>query len=206
MKKPSKQSTLRKPLFYTVLIALLTIALVVVWCIFHTPTVSSPTQPASSQSSSTAQPTQPTPPPETTNRSVSIFFSRHPESDDDPGRTFAVPRTAPNNDVINFAISELLQGPSVGERDDGYFATARIRSATEPSTCDNRDFSISIQATVATLTFCRTFDHVGEISDGQAESELKATLLQFPSIKKVIILNSRGDCEFNLSGQNLCKQ
>ena len=186
---------------YVILVLLLLLALVVVWYVFYVEQASSPvTQPLPAQTSNTTQDQY------QLSHTALIYFSLHPQSDDDPGKTFSVPRTSPGNNLATFALGELLKGPSVGEQADGYFSTARIRSPAESSTCGGQDFSLTIKDTVATLTFCRTFDHVGEISDGQAESEIKATLLQFPTIKKVIILNSKGDCEFNLSGQNLCKQ
>lgn len=134
---------------------------------------------------------------------VNVYFSKHPDSDNDPARVFPVGRVSPTLGVGTYAISQLLAGPTAGEQQAGYFATARLRDGS--ATCTS-DFTLSIQSGVATLQFCKTFDHIGVISDGQAESELKATLLQFSSIQKVIILNKAGDCEFNLSGLNLCKQ
>lgn len=135
---------------------------------------------------------------------VSIYFSKHPESDNDPSRTFPVKRTSPDAGVGRFAIAELLKQPSASEQSKGYFTTVKLRSGE--STCNGADFTLGIENEVATLQFCKPFDHLGVMADGQAESEIKATLLQFPTVKKVIILNSRGDCEFNLSGQNLCRQ
>lgn len=136
--------------------------------------------------------------------SVAVYFSRHPQSDDDPSLTFAVARTSPDTGVGTFAISELLKGPSASESTQGYFTTARLRSGT--STCDGKDFTLSISNGVATLQFCKPFDHLGVVADGQADSEIKASLKQFSTVQKVVILNSAGDCEFNLSGLNLCKQ
>ncbi len=137
-----------------------------------------------------------------TSHAVKVFFSKHPESDDDPSKVFPVDRTSPDSGVGTFAIAELLRGPTASEQQAGYFATARLRNDT--NTCSS-DFSLTVTSGVATLQFCRTFDHIGSISDGQAESELKATLLQFSTVHKVVILNKNGDCEFNLSGLNLCK-
>lgn len=142
--------------------------------------------------------------PATQNYTVSVYFSRHPQSDDDPSLTFAVARTSPDSGVGAFAISELLKGPSASESTQGYFTTARLRSGT--STCNGKDFTLSIDKGVATLQFCKPFDHLGVVADGQADSEIKASLKQFSTIQKVIILNSKGDCEFDLSGMNLCKQ
>lgn len=136
---------------------------------------------------------------------VKVYFSKHPESDDDPSKVFAVDRTTNNLGVGKFAISELLKGPTATEQSQGYFSYVRLRSGD--STCGGNDISLNISSSgVATLKFCRPFDHIGSVSDGQAESEINATLKQFSSVKKVVILNYVGDCEFNLSGLNLCKQ
>ncbi len=135
---------------------------------------------------------------------VKVYFSKHPESDDNPSRTFAVARVAPDLGVGNYAIADLLKGPTQDEAAQRYFSYTKLRS--DVSNCNGADFTLSISAGVATLQFCKTFDHIGSVSDGQAESEIKATLKQFSSVEKVIILNKNGDCEFNLSGLNLCKQ
>lgn len=135
---------------------------------------------------------------------VSVYFSKHPQSDDDPGATFPVKRSSPNAGVGKFAIAELLKQPDAAEQSQGYFTTVKLRSDT--STCGGADFTLAISDGVATLQFCKPFDHLGVVADGQADSELKATLKQFPTIKKVVILNSESNCEFDSSGENLCKQ
>lgn len=161
------------------------------------PAPSEPSSPAATDDTGRAQ--QPS-----TTYPVSVFFSRHPESDDNPARTFAVSRTAPDLGVARFAITELLKGPTAQETNQGYFTTARLRPGT--SSCAPQDFTISIKNGTATLQFCRQFDHLGVVADGQADSTLQATLRQFSTVSKVIILNPSGDCEFDLSGMNLCKQ
>jgi hypothetical protein len=172
----------------------------------HTPSSSNQqtsqetTSPMSSGQSDKSTPSM-TPP---VTYSLNVYFSKHTESDNDPSKTFPVSRTAPDLGVAAFAISELLKGPTSTEQGRGYFSTTRLRSGQ--SNCDGQDFTLSISQNVVTLRFCRVFDHLGVISDGQSESEIKATLMQFSTITKVVILNSSGDCEFNLSGMNACKQ
>lgn len=160
------------------------------------PTTSAETKPEESAPAEADEPPQTYP--------VKVFFSRHPESDDDPGLTFPVQRTSPTSGVATFAISELLKGPTQSEAGRGYFSYVNLRPGE--SSCAGKDFRLSINDKTARLQFCRPFDHIGSVSDGQAESALKATLLQFDSIDKVIILNSRGDCEFDLAGGNQCLQ
>lgn len=135
---------------------------------------------------------------------VKVYFSKHPESDNDPGAVFSVNRTTDNLGVAKFSVAQILLGPTATEQAAGYFTTARLR--TDTSNCNGQDFKVAIVNGTATLQFCRTFDHLGVVADGQAKSELDATLKQYSSVKKVIILNKNGACEFDLSGMDLCKQ
>lgn len=132
---------------------------------------------------------------------VYIYFSKHPDSDNDPSKTFPVQRVSPDLRVGSFAITQLLKGPTSNESAQGYFITARLRAGAATS-----DFILTISSGAATLQFLKPFDHLGVVADGQADSEIKATLKQFSTVKKVIILNYQGNCEFDLSGMNLCKQ
>lgn len=170
-------------------------------------TTSPSTDPAKKNKQSVPQPPKVTPkttPQKIAAYPVKVYFSRHPASDDDPSRTFPVDRVSPDLGVGKFTITELLKGPTQDEATQGYFSYAKLRS--EQSNCQGADFTLNIGDKIATLRFCKTFDHIGSVSDGQAESEIKATLTQFDAIEKVVILNKNGDCEFNLSGLNLCKQ
>lgn len=175
------------------------------------PSLPAPNHESSQQPDKSSTTTQPQPndgsksssPPATQPQAyvVKVYFSRHPESDNDPAKVFAVPRTSPTLGVANFAVSETLKGPTTAEKTAGYFTTVRLRSGTSA-----QDFRLAILNGTATLQFMKPFDHLGVVADGQASSELKATLLQFASIKKVVILNYQGNCEFDLSGMNLCLQ
>lgn len=156
--------------------------------------------PATSPSPNTTGQTEITQPEKT--YPVRIYFSKHPESDDDPGKTFPVSRTSPDIGVARFAVAELLKGPTSDESTQGYFSTIQLQAAA--STCGGADFTITIEGGTAKLQFCKPFDHRGSVADGQAASAIKATLSQFESVNRVVILNSRGDCEFDLSGENLC--
>lgn len=163
-----------------------------------------PDQPTNtSQPSSEQQPTN-EPAKQPTTYPVSVYFSKHPESDNDPSKTFTVQRASPDLSVAKFSITELLKGPTPDEQSKGYFTYVRLRDDT--SNCGGADFIVSIENGVATLQFCKTFDHIGSVSDGQAESNIKDTLKQFPTVQKIVILNKSGKCEFDLSGLNLCLQ
>ncbi len=163
-------------------------------------------QPTTTQETNqeTKQPTESSTNTEPQKYAVKVYFSKHPDSDDDPSKVFALNRSSTDVKVGTFAITEMIIGPTSAEQSEGYFTTVKIRSGD--SNCNGQDFTLNIENTVATLKFCRQFDHLGSVADGQAESALKTTLMQFNSVKKVVILNRDNDCEFNLSGMNLCKE
>ena len=135
---------------------------------------------------------------------VKVYFSKNPESFDDPSRVYAVDRTAPTLAVATFVIKQLITGPTTLETAMGYFSDVKIRN--DSSICDDNDFRVSISNSVATLQFCRTFDAIGVMSDARAQEIIKASLLQFPTIKKVVILSKTGHCLFDASGLDLCLQ
>lgn len=164
----------------------------------QTPETSTPQPTQTNQQEQDTQPSQPTTYP------VKVYFSKHPESDDDPTKTFAVNRVSPTSGVGRYALEQLIAGPTAKERDAGYFSDVKLLDDT--SNCDGADFTLIIKNGVATLEFCRTFDAVGTLSDGRANETIKATLLQFPTVKKVIILDKDGHCQFDLSGEDRCKQ
>lgn len=135
---------------------------------------------------------------------VKVFFSKHPESDDDPTRTFPVNRISPDIGVATYAISQLIAGPTPDETKAGYFSQVAVRD--DASTCNSRDFTLVIESGIATLQFCRTFEAIGTIADGQADQTIQATLKQFPTVTKVVVLGKDGQCQFDLSGEDRCKQ
>ncbi len=56
---------------------------------------------------------------------------------------------------------------------------------------------------VVTLQLCRQTLSAG-LQEGRARSEATATLMQFPGVTKVVLLDSTGHCLFDLSGLDLC--
>ncbi|MBA2448904.1 MAG: hypothetical protein H0V51_12840 [Chloroflexi bacterium] len=53
---------------------------------------------------------------------IQVFFSRHPDSDDDFTRVFPATRTAPDEGVARAALESLIQGPTPKEQAGGYFS------------------------------------------------------------------------------------
>lgn len=141
---------------------------------------------------------------------VLVYFSRHPETDSNVAAVFAVHRTAPNLQVATYAIQQLIAGPTASEAALHYF-TPLPSSLTGSSTCGGPDFQITLnmkgstpETGTATLRFCRTTQLAGDLTGGIIKAEINATLTQFSTIHKVVILNSSGSCFDDLSGQNLC--
>lgn len=133
---------------------------------------------------------------------VKVFFSKHPDSDTDPTRTFSI--DYPNVTtaaVATYALEQLIAGPNADLASRDYFSAVKLQG---DSACGGRDFSLDIINNTATLMFCRELVMSGVAGDGQAKSEITDTLKQFSTVSKVIILNTKGTCQFDLSGQNQC--
>ncbi|KKR05726.1 MAG: hypothetical protein UT34_C0002G0233 [candidate division WS6 bacterium GW2011_GWF2_39_15] len=133
---------------------------------------------------------------------VKIYFSKDPESNDDPTYTVEAKRTTDRKDVGTFALEELIKGPSTAEQSQGIFTQIKL---TGESNC-GKDFKLVIEdsSDTATVTFCKDLNQPGVMSDSRLLTEVKTTLLQFSTIKKVIVLNKNGDCVGDLSGLNTC--
>lgn len=170
-----------------------------------TTTATATTTTATSAATATA-----TPSGATGGYAVSVYFAQHPASDNDPTKVFAVSRTSPTLGVATYAISQLLAGPSATEQSAGYY-TPWAGSLTGASNCGGADFTVTLDHRgtvaapgVATLRFCRTTQIAGELAGARMSATAKATLLQFPNIHSVVILNSSGACFDDLSGRNAC--
>jgi hypothetical protein len=142
-----------------------------------------------------------------------VFFPHHPQSDSDPTAVFALERPSPiGKDQPFYALQELFKGPTTDERNNGYYSPFDgAMGLISYCSGDFKDFTLSMdhrgntaEAGTATLTFCRTVAPPGEMAGARMESMIKATLLQFAEIKKVIILNHDGNCFNDLRGDNQC--
>ena len=138
-----------------------------------------------------------------TGREVQVFFSKRPESDDDFTAVFPVSRTAPDAGVATAALRALLAGPTPAEAAQGYFSEVGTM-LVGTSTCGGPDFTIRIDAGLATVRFCREISSAGIGQDARAQSALEATLRQFPTIRRTRLLSPSGDCLFEMSGENRC--
>jgi len=147
---------------------------------------------------------------------IRVFFSKFPVSvTTNFSAVFPVDRVSPTIAVANFSIQLLIAGPTLSERDAGYFTEINT-ILSGPSNCSslpvggpdfklmlNKKGSVTEQGT-ATLQFCRTTSSPGVGTDARIKAEVMATLKQFSNIKKVVILTKVGHCFGDASGRDLC--
>jgi len=137
---------------------------------------------------------------------VDVYFSLYPDSDNRPAAVFPVHRTSPTLGVATYAMSQLLAGPTATEAARGYF-TPLQGALSGASACSGADFTIILnqnrdhpETGTATLRFCRDVKGLGDTPSIMARNEINATLTQFPTIKKVVIVYKDGSCFDDLIG------
>jgi hypothetical protein len=148
---------------------------------------------------------------------IRVFFSKFPNSvNTDFSAVYPVDRVSPTVAVGTFAIQLLIAGPTISEHNQGLFSELSTM-LSGPSSCSaplpvggpdftltlNKKGSVAEQGT-ATLQFCRTISSPGIGADARVTAQINATLKQFSSIKKVVILTKEGHCFGDLSGQDRC--
>lgn len=147
---------------------------------------------------------------------IKVFFSRSPESFNNSSAVYAVDRTSPTIAVGTFSIQLLIAGPTLSERQAGYF-TELNTMLSGPSNCaaplpvGGPDFTLTLnmkgpfpETGTATVKFCRTLGSAGIEADARVSTEINATLKQFANIKKVVILTQDGHCFGDESGKDFC--
>lgn len=175
-----------------------------------------------SSTSATATPTPtatvaPSPTATPSGYPVQVYFSKSPEADNNNTLTFPVKRISPTPKVEVFAIQLLIAGPTPEERAAGYF-TEFNSILSGPSTCSpapaptgGPDFTLTLdhkgstpETGTATLRFCRATLSPGEGTTARVLAQINATLLQFSTVKKVVVLTVAGHCYGDLSGMDRC--
>jgi len=147
---------------------------------------------------------------------IKVFFSKSPESLNNGSVVYAVNRMSPTIAVGTYAIQLLIAGPTLSERQAGYF-TELNTMLSGPSNCSaplpvgGPDFTLALnkkgtvtQTGTATVKFCRSLNSAGIGADARVTTEINATLKQFPNITKVVILTKDGHCFGDGSGMDLC--
>lgn len=146
---------------------------------------------------------------------VKVYFARHPETDGNPATV--LPVTRPSIEVstqmrATAALREMLMGPNQSERLQGYYSPFDGQLALQ-SVCPGefRDFDVTLdhkgatpEQGTATVRFCRRVDVPGLMAGAIMSAMIANTMKQFPSVKKVVILNYLGACFNDLQGANAC--
>ncbi len=148
---------------------------------------------------------------------VKVFFSKFPDSvNTNFAAVFPVNRVSPTSAVGTFAIQLLIAGPTLDERNAGYFSELNsmlggASNCSAPHPIGGPDFTLTLnkkgtqnEKGTATLQFCRVTSSAGIGADARVQAQINATLKQFSSIQKVVILTQSGSCFGDESGQNHC--
>ncbi|HEY1390818.1 MAG TPA: GerMN domain-containing protein [Ktedonobacterales bacterium] len=170
--------------------------------------------PTHAQSQPTTAPTHPATTATATGYPVLVYFSKNPDSYNDPTVVFPVHRTAPDLGVATYAIQQLIAGPTSSEAADGYFTElSTVLQRGGVSSCGGPDFKLTLnmrgttpETGTATLQFCRQTASPGIGADARIKAEVEKTLTQFSNITKVVILLQIGHCFGDESGADLCLQ
>lgn len=131
---------------------------------------------------------------------VKVFLPRNPGQHTNLGYVEPVWRRTTNPALAQFAIAQVIAGPTPQERRLGFMAPIKLSGT---SNC-GQDFTLSVNSGTARLKFCRQIVSAGIGDDARATSALNATLKQFPTIRSVVILDRNGNCLGDMSGQNRC--
>jgi spore germination protein GerM len=137
----------------------------------------------------------------TTTKQVKVFFPTS-RSQQDFSYVAPVLRRTQTQGVAQFAIEQLVAGPTAQEKQQGFTAPISLRGS---SNC-GRDFQLAVSTGVARLKFCKQVLSAGIGDDARIKSAITATLKQFSSINSVVLLDRNGNCLNDQSGDNRCLQ
>ncbi|WP_376794928.1 hypothetical protein [Thermogemmatispora sp.] len=148
---------------------------------------------------------------------IKVFFSRYPVSvESDPRAVYPVQRISPTLAVGTFALQMLIAGPTPSERSAGLFSELNTMlsgpsNCTAPLPVGGPDFTLALnqrgsrsEPGTATVRFCRQLTSPGTGADARVQAEITATLTQFSSIRRVVILTRDGHCFGDSSGLDRC--
>lgn len=129
---------------------------------------------------------------------VRVFFPKNSRAD--LGYVEPVLRQTSSSRVAQFALEQVITGPSNSEKRQGFVAPISFRGA---SNCGG-DFTLAINSGVARVQFCRLVRSAGVGDDARILSSVTTTLRQFPSVRSVVVLDQSGNCLGDMSGENRC--
>lgn len=126
-----------------------------------------------------------------TQKTIVVAFSNDVKN---PASVVRVNRVTTSDSVATVALQELIAGPNPEERANLHaFSELNGIFTGPPATVGGPDFTIQIANGVATVRFTRATASAGVMQDARIINEIKATLLQFPTIKSVTILTKDGN-------------
>lgn len=142
---------------------------------------------------------------------VLVYFSKHPDSDNNVNAVFSVGRVSPDLGVAKFSLQQLIAGPIASEKTAGYY-TELTTSLSGASNCGGADFLLYPDhkgATTAapgtmTIKFCRSIQLAGDLTGARITAQITRTMLQFSNIQHVVILTNDGGCFNDFQGANAC--
>jgi hypothetical protein len=136
--------------------------------------------------------------------SVKVYFSKM--GDAVPAHVFPVTRSAPAGHLETFAIEQLILGPTAVEAQTGLYSALTNRFIGT-SNCGGPDFTLRFdqrdktpEVGTTTMQLCREIPSPGDTGAVIILNEVSATLKQFPTIQKVIIINFDNTCFADLVG------
>lgn len=140
---------------------------------------------------------------------VKVFFPK--TSDPALDHVYSVTRFVTPPATATYAEQLVIAGPTLAEQ-NAYGVFSEVNEIlTGVSNCQTRDFKITAnhkgpkpETGTFTYQFCRDTQSAGIGQDARVTSQIKATLLQFSTVKKVVILTKGGNCFGDESGMNLC--
>jgi hypothetical protein len=133
-------------------------------------------------------------------RQIQVFLPKPSADNQTLGYVEPVTRTTSRVDVAEFAIEQVVQGPTSAEQEEGFADLIDFRGE---STC-GENFTVDISNGIAQLKFCRTVYTAGLGEDAGIQKAVTNTLKQFNSVDQVVILDKNGDCFKDMSGRNAC--
>lgn len=137
--------------------------------------------------------------PPADDRQIQIYF---PEAGTEIFSEVApVMRTTDRIDVVEYAVEQLLIGPNQDEQDR---VNALPIQPIGESVCGDNTFTVDLVEGTAIVQFCRDMI-IGGIGDSASfEQAMRSTLTQFATVTQVVLLNKRGECLIDPSGNNEC--
>jgi uncharacterized membrane protein YciS (DUF1049 family) len=105
------------------------------------------------------------------NNTVTVYFSKNPDSYTDSGTVVGVDRTNTTSSAYVFAVNQLLTGPTAAEQATGLFLPFTLSGA---SNCGGAGYTLQKTDNNIFLTFCKTLTEKFPPSGGTAGATLQA--------------------------------